>query len=27
LVEEALNRSQTEDDGSISRWLIATLSE
>ena len=26
LVDEALKRSQTEDDGSISRWLIATLS-
>ncbi|MGH8002808.1 MAG: Uma2 family endonuclease [Brasilonema sp.] len=23
LVEEALNRSQTEDDGAISRWLLA----
>jgi Uma2 family endonuclease len=27
LVEEALKRSQTEDDGSISRWLIATLTQ
>jgi Uma2 family endonuclease len=25
LVEEALKRSQTEDDGAISRWLIATF--
>ena len=25
LVEEALVRSQTEDDGAISRWLLATL--
>ncbi|MGK7876706.1 MAG: Uma2 family endonuclease [Xenococcaceae cyanobacterium] len=27
LVEEALERSQTEDDGAITRWLIATLSQ
>ncbi|OKH28358.1 Uma2 family endonuclease [Chroogloeocystis siderophila] len=27
LVEEALKRSQTEDDGAISRWLIATLNQ
>jgi Uma2 family endonuclease len=27
LVEEALKRSQTEDDGSIGRWLIAMLSQ
>ncbi len=27
LVEEALQRSQTEDDGAISRWLLATFSE
>ena len=27
LVEEALNRSQTEDDGAISRWLITTLNQ
>lgn len=26
LVEEALKRSQTEDDGAISRWLLATFS-
>lgn len=25
LVEEALERSQTEDDGAISRWLLATI--
>ena len=25
LVEEALRRSQTEDDGAISRWLLATF--
>jgi Uma2 family endonuclease len=25
LVEEALKRSQSEDDGAISRWLLATL--
>jgi len=25
LVEEALNRSKTEDDGAISRWLLATF--
>ncbi len=25
LVEEALERSQTEDDGAISRWLLATM--
>lgn len=25
LVEEALQRSQTEDDGAISRWLLATV--
>ncbi len=27
LVEEALNRSQTEDDGEINRWLIQTFSQ
>lgn len=27
LVEEALKRSQQEDDGAISRWLIATLTQ
>ncbi len=27
LIEEALNRSQTEDDGAISRWLLATISQ
>jgi hypothetical protein len=26
LVEEALLRSQTEDDGAINRWLLATFS-
>jgi Uma2 family endonuclease len=26
LVEEALERSQTEDDGTVTRWLITTLS-
>lgn len=26
LVEEALKKSQTEDDGAISRWLLATFS-
>ena len=26
LVEEGLKRSQTEDDGAITRWLLATLS-
>lgn len=25
LVEEALRRSQSEDDGAISRWLLASL--
>ena len=27
LVEEALNRSQTQDDGEINRWLIQTFSQ
>ncbi|NJL36272.1 MAG: Uma2 family endonuclease [Leptolyngbyaceae cyanobacterium SM1_4_3] len=27
LVEEALKRSQTEDDGAISRWLLTTFSK
>ena len=27
LIEEALKRSQTEDDGAISRWLLATISQ
>ncbi|KAB8314915.1 Uma2 family endonuclease [Tolypothrix campylonemoides VB511288] len=27
LVEEALRRSQTEDDGAISRWLLATFNQ
>jgi Uma2 family endonuclease len=27
LIKEALRRSQTEDDGAISRWLLATLSQ
>lgn len=27
LVEEALKRSQTEDDGAISRWLLATFNQ
>ncbi len=27
LIEEALNRSQTEDDGEINRWLIQTFSQ
>ncbi|UBF28079.1 Uma2 family endonuclease [Kovacikia minuta CCNUW1] len=27
IVEEALRRSQTEDDGAISRWLIATFNQ
>lgn len=27
LVEEALQRSQTEDDGSLTRWLMKTLSQ
>lgn len=27
LVEEALNRSQTQDDGEITRWLIQTFSQ
>ncbi len=26
LVEEALKRSQTEDDGEINRWLLQTFS-
>jgi len=27
LIEEALKRSQTEDDGAVSRWLLATISQ
>jgi Uma2 family endonuclease len=27
LIEEALNRSQTQDDGEINRWLIQTFSQ
>jgi len=27
LVEEALQRSQTEDDGEINRWLIQVFSQ
>lgn len=27
LVEEALKRSQTEDDGAVSRWLLATFNQ
>jgi len=26
-IEEALKRSQTEDDGAVSRWLLATISQ